>query len=114
MIGICRTHREQVRLEFAAFVVIGQAGQEADKRLLHDVFTGGPVAKSAVNEREQAALVARDQERRAAGVALPNLLHQKPIAFGGHADSLPGLLTVFSCQFSVFSFQLLVASCQRT
>ena len=53
--------REQVAFERAAAVVVRQAVQEAEERLLHDVFARAAAAEAAFDEGEQPAFVARDQ-----------------------------------------------------
>ena len=53
--------REQIAFERAAGVVVGQAGEEADERFLHDVFARGAAAQPAIDERQQPAFVLRDE-----------------------------------------------------
>ena len=53
--------REEVGLHVPLLVVVRQAGQEPDERLLHHVLAGRPVAEAAVDEGEQPPLVALDQ-----------------------------------------------------
>src|SRR5205085_4830606 len=63
---------------------VGQAVEEADERLLHHVLAGAAVAQAALDEGQQAPLVARDQRLPGARVALSNLLDQQAVAVGGH------------------------------
>ena len=78
--------REEVRLHVALLVVVREAGEEADERLLDDVLAGGPVAEPAVDERDQPPLVPLDQLSPGAGIAVADLADQE--GFGvrrGHA-----------------------------
>src|SRR5260221_3455961 len=77
---------EQVRLQLAAFVEVRQAVEEADERLLHDVFAGAAVAETPLNIGEQAAFVAGDERLPGARVALADLLDEQAVAFRCHAD----------------------------
>jgi hypothetical protein len=55
---------------------------------VHDVFTGGPIPEPALHVRMEPALVAADEMLPGTSIALPNLLHQKPIAVGRHTLSV--------------------------
>src|SRR5262249_13318362 len=81
---------EQVRLQLAAVVEVGQAVEGADERLLDHVLAGGAVAQPPLHEGQQPALVARDQGVPGAGVSLTDLLDQQAVAVGGHAGSRVG------------------------
>jgi hypothetical protein len=72
---------EKIGLQLARFVIVRQARQETDKRLLYDVLAGRAIAQSAIDEREQSAFVSRDEVLPGARVALANLLDQNAIAF---------------------------------
>ena len=62
MVGeLVRGDREQVGLGISFFVVMRQAGKEADERFLNDVLAGRAIAQAAVNKREQPALKAFDE-----------------------------------------------------
>ena len=53
--------REQVAFQRPAAVVVRQAVEKADERLLHDVFAGAAAAQAAFDEGQQPAFVAGDQ-----------------------------------------------------
>ena len=57
---LVRGDREEIRLQLARLVEVGQAVQEADEGLLHDVLAGGPVVDAAIDERQQSPLVTRN------------------------------------------------------
>src|SRR5262245_51569588 len=75
---------EQIGLQLAAVVKVGQAVEEADEGLLNDVLAGGAVPQTAFDKGQQPALVTADEMLPGAGVALTDLQHEQAIAFRGH------------------------------
>ena len=73
---LVRGDREQVRLHVPLLVVMRQAGQEADERLLHHVLAGGAVAEPAVDEGQQPPLEPLDELPPGLGVARAHLPDQ--------------------------------------
>src|SRR5579875_302914 len=85
MIGqFVRGDGEEIGLQLAAIVEVRQAVEEADEGFLHHVFTGIAVADTALHKSQQPTLVARNQRLPGARIAVPDLLDQQTIAFGGH------------------------------
>ena len=77
--------REQVGLHVPLLVVVRQAGQEADERLLHHVLAGRAVAEPAVDEGEQPPLEPLDELTPGLGVARAHLPDQECVGVGrGH------------------------------
>src|SRR5262245_53196234 len=85
---LVRGDREQVRLQLAAIVVVGQAREKTDEAFLNDVLAGGQVFDAAMDEREQPTFIAGDEMLPGARVALADLLHEQTVAVGGHAPSV--------------------------
>src|SRR5262245_37556224 len=82
---LVRRNREEIRLQVAGFVVVGQAIQEADERLLNDVLGGRAVVQAALDKCQQSALVPLNQTVPGPHVAAADLLDQQTVAFTGHA-----------------------------
>src|SRR5436190_9444991 len=80
--------REQVTFQRPATVVVGQAVEKAQKRLLNDVLAGAAAAKAAFDEGEQPAFVADDQIAPSIAFATTNALDEQGIgvARGGHGE----------------------------
>src|SRR5262249_47323906 len=79
---LVRGDGEQVRLQLTAVVEVGQAVEKADESFLDDVVAGGAVVQAAIDEGQQAALVARDELVPGARVPLADLLDKKTISVG--------------------------------
>src|SRR5262249_17037209 len=89
---LVRGDGEQVRLHVALLVVVGQAREEPDEGLLHDVLAGRAVAQPAVDEGEQPPLVPLDQLPPGLGVAGAHRPDQECLGVGrGHRSPVaPG------------------------
>jgi ABC-type transport system involved in multi-copper enzyme maturation permease subunit/uncharacterized membrane protein YqaE (UPF0057 family) len=81
---LVRGDGEQIRLQLAFVVEVGQAVEEADEGFLHHVLAGGAVAQPAVHEGQKPALVAADKRFPGARVALADFLDQQPVVVGRH------------------------------
>src|SRR5205085_985136 len=81
---LVRGDREKIGLQLTAVVEVGQAVEEADERLLHDVLARGTVTDAALDKGQQPPLVTSDQPLPGARVALADLLHKQTVAVGRH------------------------------
>ena len=79
---------EQVGLQLAAVVEVGQAVEEADEGFLHHVLAGPAVAQAALDEGQQPPFVTGDERLPGAGIALADLLDQQAVAVRGHIKVL--------------------------
>ena len=52
--------RKQIGLERGGRIVVGQAHQKAQERVLNDVFARGPIAEAAVDKRQQPPFITGD------------------------------------------------------
>src|SRR5262245_4098451 len=86
---LVRGNGEQVRLQLALVVEVGERVQEADERLLDDVLGGGPVADAADRKGHQPALVQVDEPLPGGLVAPADVLDEHLLGFGGHAPAQP-------------------------
>ena len=71
--------REQVALQRPPRVVVRQAREKADERLLHDVFAGGPLPQPAFDERQQPSFVLGNQRIPRLRLAGADLLDQEHV-----------------------------------
>src|SRR5437762_1908943 len=81
---LVRGDGEEVGLQLARFVEVGDAVEEADEGFLHDVFAGRAVAEATFDEGEEPAFIAGNQRLPGAAVAVADLLHQQAVALGAH------------------------------
>ena len=88
---------KQVSLQRPPRVEVGQAGQKADERLLHDVLGRGPVAGAALDERQQPALEPPDQLLPRLRVLLADAADQRGVGVGGQGHGDWGSSIALAC-----------------
>lgn len=62
-------------------VVVGQAGQKSDERLLDDVLGRGPIPDPTLDERQESTFIPRDQVRPGVGLPGADSFRQDRITF---------------------------------
>src|SRR5258708_5662873 len=89
MVGeLVRSDCEEVGLKFAFVVVMWQAAEKADKRLLDEVVAGVRVFDASVQKGAQPAFIATDELPPGIGIALADRLDQKAVTFIPHETSV--------------------------
>jgi hypothetical protein len=87
---LVRGDREQVGFHVPLVVVMRQAGQEADERLLDHVLAGGAIAEPAVHEGQQPPFESLDELTPRLGIARAHLPDQQGVGLCGcHRFDLP-------------------------
>src|SRR5262249_24033415 len=71
--------REQVALERSPRVVVWKTRQKANEGFLDDVFTRRSAMQAAVDERQQASLILRNENVPRFGPTGEDLLHQQNV-----------------------------------